>query len=95
MALVDMGFVAGTIPVGQTQVVVALPAQLRQPPVTCTLTSTNGSRAIEFCTDGVPTNYFTPTYDVTATPQLVVAATAPISHIRFTGAAGDAYRVQT
>lgn len=94
MALVDMGFVAGTIPVGQTQVVIAIPASLRQPPATATLTSTNGSRAIEFCTDGGPTNYFTPTYDVTATAQLVVAALSPITHVRFTGAAGDAYRVQ-
>lgn len=94
MALVDMGFVAGTIPVGQTQVVVAIPASLRQPPMTATLTSANGSRAIEFCTDGVPTNYFTPTYDVSSAAQLVVGSLSPITHIRFTGAAGDAYRVQ-
>ncbi|MGJ8512957.1 hypothetical protein ACSFCC_11635 [Glaesserella parasuis] len=95
MSLVDLGSASGAIPVGQTQLVIPVPSSLRQSPMTAQLTSTNGSRAIEFCADGVGVNYFTPTYDVSVTAQLVVAALSPITHIRFTGGAGDTYRVQS
>jgi hypothetical protein len=95
MALVDLGYAAGAIPVGQTQVVIPVPASLRQAPLTAQLTSTNSLRAIEFCADGLGVNYFTPTYDVSVAAQLVVAALSPITHVRFTGVAGDTYRVQS
>lgn len=59
-------------------------------PLTCVLNSTNGGRLIEFSVDG-GTNYFTPVYDSTTTPQIVVVAKASITHVRFTGVNGDTW----
>jgi len=68
---------------------------MRRAPVPCTLwlDSTNGSRSIQISVDeGV--NFFTPTYDTNTTAQLVVAITAPISHVKFTGTTGEAYGIR-
>lgn len=62
-------------------------------PCTVTLKSSDGSRAIQLSTDG-GTEYFTPTYDQTSATMLVVTLAAPASHVKFTGAVGDTWRVQ-
>ena len=58
-------------------------------PCSVQFASSNASRAIDLSIDG--TNYFTPTYDVVASAQLVVAVLAPVRNIRFTGAANDVW----
>lgn len=75
-----------------TQVI--LPMNNAPLPCTVTLKSSAAGRKIELSTDG-GVEYFTPTVDVgsSATMQ-IVTVTAPISHVKFTGIAGDAYRVQ-
>ena len=61
-------------------------------PITAQLTSTNGSRAIAFSTDG-GVKFFTPAYAVTDTDYIIAVASAPISHVKFTGAIADTWRV--
>ena len=55
-------------------------------PCTITLKSSDAGRKIELSTDG-GVEYFTPVYDTTSATMLVVAVRAPISHVKFTGAA--------
>lgn len=63
-----------------------------QMPGSVTLISTDGSRKIEFsCNGGV--SFFQPTYDQSPAAFITVAYLAPISHVKFTGAATDAYTV--
>lgn len=61
-------------------------------PATVFLTSSSGSRLIRFSVDGGVT-YFTPTYDVSGTTQLVVSVLSPITHVEFTGANGDKWGI--
>jgi hypothetical protein len=62
-------------------------------PATVTLNTTYASKLIELSTDdGIL--YFTPTYDTSHTSQLVVHISAPVSHIRLTGTAGDLWSVR-
>ena len=62
-------------------------------PSTVTLKSSAAGRKIELSTDG-GTEYFTPAYDTTSATMLVVTLNANVSHVRFTGQANDAWRVQ-
>lgn len=62
-------------------------------PSTVTLKSSAGGRKIEISTDG-GTEYFTPNYDYSSATMLVVSITAPVSHVRFTGAANDTWSVR-
>lgn len=94
MSLSDFGFVSGTFAVGQTQVVVQMPASTSTPNVSATLMSADAARAIELCTNGAGSEYFTADYDAESAAMLVLATRSPVTHIRFTGAAGDTYRVQ-
>lgn len=61
-------------------------------PGSYTLVSTDGTRKIEFSCDG-GVSYFQPTYDASPAAYITVAALAPVTHVRFTGAATDAYTV--
>lgn len=62
-------------------------------PCTVTLVSADASRAIELSVDG-GTEYFSPAVDYASATQQAVALTAPVSHVRITGAAGDSWRIQ-
>lgn len=62
-------------------------------PATVTLNTTYASKLIEISTDG-GILYFTPTYATSDANQLVVTVTAPISHVRLTGTAGDLWSVR-
>ena len=62
-------------------------------PCTATLKSAAVGRLIELSTDG-GVEYFTPTYYYSSATQLTVAVTTPVSHVRFTGAAADTWRIQ-
>lgn len=62
-------------------------------PTTVTLDSADGARLIEISTDG-GTNYFTPTYDATTVPMINVVIMAPVTNVRFTGAANDTWSVR-
>lgn len=57
-------------------------------PATASLVSSSPNRLIELSTDGGAT-YFTPTYDNTSAGSISVGIFAPVSHVRFTGIAGD------
>lgn len=59
-------------------------------PSTVTLKSSAGGRLIELSTDG-GVEYFTPSYDKSTTTMAVLTVLAPVSHVRLTGAAGDAW----
>jgi hypothetical protein len=64
-------------------------------PVTVTLSSADGGRLIELSTNGgVAGGWFTPTYDVTIAGMINIGLVSPVSHVRFTGAAADVWRVQ-
>ena len=56
-------------------------------PFTISLSSADAGRKIELSTDGI--NYFTPTYDATATGLISVGIFSPIRSIKVTGASGD------
>lgn len=60
-------------------------------PCTATLKSSAVGRKIELSTDGV--EFYTPIYDQNSATMLVVAILAPVSSVRFTGAAGDTWGV--
>jgi hypothetical protein len=62
-------------------------------PCSITFKSSDATRKIELSPDG-GTEYFQPVYDYSGASMLVVVVTAPISHIKFTGAVADAWRVQ-
>lgn len=62
-------------------------------PCSLTLKSAAGGRKIEISTDG-GSEYFTPVYDTNTATMLVVVVRAPISHVRFTGAVSDFWRIQ-
>lgn len=62
-------------------------------PFTATLKSAAAGRLIELSTDG-GVEYFTPTVDTTSATMQIVAVTAPVSHVRFTGAAADTWSVR-
>lgn len=94
MSLSDSGFVAGNIPAGQTQLVVQIPTGTQTPNYTATLKSAAGNRAIELCTDGAGIEFFAPDYDANTATMLVLVTLGPVTHVRFTGAAGDTFRVQ-
>lgn len=59
-------------------------------PATVSLVSSAAGRLIELSADGGAT-YFTPVYDNSSTGSISVAITAPVSHARFTGIAGDVW----
>lgn len=62
------------------------------PPMSISLASTAVGRKIEVSVDG-GINYVEPTTDYSITAEIVVSVLAPITHVKFTGAAGDAWRV--
>lgn len=74
-----------------TPVVVAVPATM-QLPGSITLKSADAARQIELSTDG-GAEYFIPAKDIISATMQVVIVNAPITHIRFTGAANDTYIV--
>lgn len=59
-------------------------------PATASLVSSAAGRLIELSTDG-GTTYFTPTYDNASATSISVGIFAPVSHVRFTGVAGDVW----
>jgi hypothetical protein len=61
-------------------------------PMTATLKSSNVARLVEFSTDG-GIEYFTPTYDKTSSTMITVVSNSRLTHLRFTGAAGDTWSV--
>ncbi|MBP1314280.1 hypothetical protein [Herbaspirillum sp. 1130] len=62
--------------------------------LTATLKSgVTATRKIELSADGGD-EFFPVDYDVTTATMLVLAIGTPISHIRFTGAAGDTWSVR-
>ena len=89
MAIVS-GTITGTtsvanMPAGQGQATVWSPK-------TVWLNSAAAGRLIEFSVDnGV--NYFSPSLDSTTTTQVSVAALAPITNVRFTGALADTWGI--
>lgn len=62
-------------------------------PATVSLVSAAPGRLIELSTDGGIT-YFTPTYDNTSVTSISVGVFAPVSHMRFTGVAGDVWSIR-
>jgi hypothetical protein len=91
MGFYDTGFESGTLDVSAVAV---LPIGLRgrDLPLAATLKSAAGGRKIEVSTDG-GTEYFQPTVDVTSATQLTLVLNAPVTHIKFTGAQNDTWRV--
>lgn len=65
----------------------------KHPPMTATLNSTFATRKIELSTDG-GVNYYQPNYDANSVGQMVMVIMAPISHVKFTGQAGDAWNIR-
>lgn len=86
----------GQIPAGQTTVIVAVGNM--DCPMTATLVSTASGRKIELLTTGTGLDadggWYAVTADATTTSMINAAIKAPVTHIRFTGNANDAYRVQ-
>lgn len=86
----------GLIPAGQTTVIV--PVGHLDCPMTATLISVNAGRKIELLTTGTGLDadggWYAVTADATTASMINAAIRSPVSHIRFTGAAGDRYRVQ-
>lgn len=84
-------FKSGTITAtGTPQVIDMIHANM---PCTITLNTTYASKLIELSTDG-GILYFTPVYDTSNVSQLITHIDAPISHVRFTGTAGDLWSVR-
>lgn len=82
---------SGTLP-NTSALVITVSGIKMQIPGSVVLKSSAAGRLIELSIDG-GTEYFTPIYDQTSTTMLNVVINAPISNIRLTGAAGDAYMV--
>jgi hypothetical protein len=61
------------------------------PPITAVFNSSAANRSIQLSVDG--NTFFTPAYDSNTSAQLVVAISAPISAIQFTGASGDQWGI--
>jgi hypothetical protein len=62
-------------------------------PATAVLDSSAGGRLIEISADG-GVIFQTPPVDMAVTAQQIVALKAPLSHVRFTGAAGDVWMLR-
>lgn len=62
-------------------------------PCTVTLKSAAVGRLIECSTDG-GVEYFTPTPTVTSATMQVLSISAPVSHVRITGAAADTWSIR-
>lgn len=62
-------------------------------PATATLTSTNVSRAIEVSSSGTGGPWRIGDYDVNDSVGLVLVIESAVTHVRFTGAVGDAWSV--
>lgn len=62
-------------------------------PATAVLDSSAGGRLIEISADG-GVIFQTPPVDMAVTTQQIVALKAPLSHVRFTGAAGDVWMLR-
>lgn len=65
-------------------------------PITATLASAAGGRLIEASSTGDQSagSWYTLTPTGTTASMINAAILAPITHVRFTGQAGDTYRVQ-
>ena len=63
-------------------------------PYTAVLNSENAGRKIEISVDG-GILFFTPIYDPSHANQLVVIIRASITHVKFTGVANDAWRINS
>lgn len=65
-------------------------------PITATLTSAAGGRLIEASSTGDQSagSWYTLTPSATVTAMINAAILTPVTHLRFTGQAGDTYRVQ-
>lgn len=62
-------------------------------PATVSLVSSAPGRLLELSVNGGAT-YFTPAYDETSAASISVGIFAPVSHVRFTGIAGDVWSVR-
>lgn len=62
-------------------------------PATITLKSAAAGRKIELSSDG-GVEYWTPPIDINTATMHVVHVMAPISHVRITGAAADAWNIR-
>lgn len=62
-------------------------------PCTITLKSADAARLIELSTDG-GVEYFTPAIDQSSATMRVLVVTAPVSHVRFTGANADTWSIR-
>lgn len=83
-------FAAGTLP---SATPVAVPMGGAPCPCTITLKSADAGRVIKLSTDD-GTEYFIPTVDTTSATMLVIAVRSPVTHVQFTGAALDTWRIQ-
>jgi hypothetical protein len=62
-------------------------------PLTITLNSVAGGRAIEISTTESGENFFNPGYETSHASQLVAGITIDIARVRFTGAANDTWSI--
>lgn len=75
--------------------VVVVPVGDMEVPATATLTSAAGGRLIEFSSNGgLAGSWYSPVVSNTNAAMINVHIAAPITHVRFTGAAADVWRVQ-
>lgn len=74
---------------------VVVPVGDMECPLTATLTSAAGGRLIELSSNGgLAGSWYTPTVDATNAAMVNISIMSPVTHVRFTGAAADVYRVQ-
>lgn len=83
-------FQSGVLPAGGTITVLASNMTF---PATAVLDSSAGGRLIEVSADG-GTIFQTPPVDMAIASQQIVAIKSPMSHVRFTGTAGDAWQIR-
>lgn len=64
-------------------------------PMTATLTSAAAGRLIELSTNGgLAGSWYAPAVDASTASMINISIMSPVSHIRFTGAANDVWRIQ-
>lgn len=75
-----------------TTLVVAIGSQ--PTPINITLTSTAPGRGIRLSSaGGIAGSWYSPDLDADTTAAITLAVLAPVTHVEFTGAPGDTYRV--
>lgn len=87
--VVKTGALASTAPL-----VVAV--ERMEAPLTVTLTSAAAGRLIELSTNGgLSGGWYSPAVDASTASMINVALESPVTHVRFTGAANDTWRVES